>query len=247
MPSWAPRALAGLSCGGEPGHEAVVSPTLIQSRPMRPESVRAIIFDLGGVLLDWDPRYLYRSYFQHPDDMEAFLSEIDFSAWNRQQDEGRRFADGVARLSAQFPHRASLIRAYHQHWEQSIAGPIEGSVQILRGLKAAGYPLFALSNWSDETFPIAYRKYEFLRLFNQVLISGAVRLIKPDPRIFEMMLQKTGHPARNCLLIDDSPANIEVAAELGFRTANFTGAEALEKLLIKLGLLHRSWRRGLIE
>lgn len=214
---------------------------------MQHAPIRAIIFDLGGVLLDWDPRYLYRNYFQQADEMEAFLSEIDFAGWNSQQDKGRRFADAVAQLSSLFPHRASLIRAYHEHWEQSIAGPINGTVNIVRGLKAAGYPLFALSNWSDETFPIAYRKYDFLHIFDQVLISGAVRLIKPDPRIFELMLRRTGCPARNCLLIDDAPANIEVATRLGFQSAQFTSAEALEKLLIELGLLQSSWRRSLIE
>ncbi len=214
---------------------------------MQPKSIRAIIFDLGGVLLDWDPRHLYRRYFQQPEEMEAFLSEIDFSSWNSQQDKGRRFSDGVAQLSAQFPHRAALIRAYHEHWERSIAGPIYGTVRIMRGLKATGYPLFALSNWSDETFPIAYRKYEFLRLFDYVLISGAVRLIKPDPQIFELMLRKTPCPARNCLLIDDAPANIAVAAKLGFQTAQFSNPEALENVLIGLGLLKSSWSRSLIE
>lgn len=197
--------------------------------------------------MDWDPRYLYRSYFQRPDQMEAFLSEIGFAAWNSQQDRGRRFADGVAELSAQFPHRAALIHAYREHWERSIAGPIIGTVSLVRGLKAAGCPLFALSNWSDETFPIAYQKYEFLRLFDEVLISGAVRLIKPDPRIFELMLRQIGYPARNCLLIDDAPANIEVAAQLGFRAVHFSTAEALETLLVELGLLGSSWRRNLIE
>lgn len=214
---------------------------------MQPAPILAIIFDLGGVLLDWDPRYLYRSYFQHPDELEAFLSEVNFAAWNSEQDRGRQFADGVAQLSSRFPHRASLIRAYHEHWERSIAGPITGTVKIVRGLKAAGYPLFALSNWSNETFPLAYRRYDFLHLFDHVLISGAVGIIKPDPRIFELMLRKTGCPARNCLLIDDAPANIKVATRLGFRTARFTTAEALEKLLIELNLLQSSWRRSLIE
>ncbi len=247
MPSWAPLALAGLNCGDVSSREPVKSAILIQCRPMQPASIRTIIFDLGGVLLDWDPRHLYRSYFQQPEEMEAFLSEIDFGAWNSQQDKGRRFADGVAQLSAKFPHRAALIRAYHEHWERSIAGPINGTVQIVRGLKAAGYPLFALSNWSDETFPIAYQKYEFLRLFDYVLISGAVRLIKPDPQLFELMLRKTGCPARNSLLIDDAPANIAAAAKLGFQTVQFSTPEALEKMLIGLGLLKSSWRRGLIE
>jgi 2-haloacid dehalogenase len=224
-----------------------VSPILIQSRPMQSEPIQAIVFDLGGVLLDWDPRYLYQSYFEKPQEMEEFLSEIDFASWNSQQDQGRRFAEGVADLSARFPHRAALIRAYHRNWERSISGPIIGTVNLLRALKAAGYPLYALSNWSAETFPLAYQKYQFLHLFNDVLISGAVRLVKPDPRIFRLILSKVGLPAKNCLLIDDSPENIAVASKLGFRVAQFSTAEALEKLLRELELLDSSWRLNLIE
>lgn len=212
---------------------------------VQPDPIGAIIFDLGGVLLDWDPRYLYRSYFEKPEEMEAFLTEIDFASWNSRQDNGRPFADGVAELSARFPHRSALIQAYREHWEQSISGPIAGTVNILRALKAGGYPLYALSNWSEETFPIAYRKYDFLRLFDYVLVSGTVKLIKPDPKIFQLMLHKIGRPAGSCLLIDDSPGNIAAAKKLGFRALQFSSAAALERQLVELELLEPSWRRNL--
>ncbi len=201
------------------------------------QPIQAIIFDLGGVLLDWDPRHLYRRYFDAPDEMEAFLKEVDFAKWNALQDAGRPFAEGVAELSKRFPHRTELIRAYHQQWEQSVAGPIDGSVRILEELKRAGYPVFALSNWSSETFPIAQRRYDFLRLFDDILISGDVRLIKPDPRIFALMQERTGCAAPRSVLIDDSPANVAAAEQAGFRSVLFRGPEELEREFVSLGIL----------
>lgn len=185
--------------------------TLIESPPMPVQTIKAIIFDLGGVVIDWNPRHLYRRYFESPEEMEAFLSEIRFAAWNAQQDRGRPWAQGVAELSVQFPHRAELIRAYWEHWEESIGGPITGTVEIVRRLKSAGWPLYALTNWSGETFPIARPEYDFLELFEVIIVSGEVGLIKPDPAIFRLALQKTGANAAECLLIDDHAENIAVA------------------------------------
>ncbi len=200
----------------------------------------AVIFDLGGVLLDWNPRHVYRKYFRADEQVDQFLAEIDFADWNRQQDLGRPFAEGVALLSNQFPQYASLIRAYHEHWEESIAGAIGGSVEIARDIKTAGYSLFALSNWSAETFPIARAKYQWLALFQSILISGEVGMAKPDPRIYNLMLQRIGHPATECLLIDDASANIQTAAELGFQTIRFESAPQLARRLRELGLLQAS-------
>lgn len=199
--------------------------------------IRAIIFDLGGVVLEWNPRLVYHRYFGTPEEMEAFLSEIDFAGWNAQQDRGRTLAEGVAVLSQRFPHRAQLIRAYHEHWEDSVGGPIEGTVEIMHRLKNAGWPLFALSNWSAETFPIARRKYACLELFDAIVISGEVGLIKPDPAIFELAVKKTGAPASQCLFIDDHPANIEVAQQLGMHATLFRSPEELERQLREIGLL----------
>ncbi len=198
--------------------------------------IKAIIFDFGGVLLDWDPHNLYRPFFDESRQIDQFLSEIDFPEWNRQQDKGRPFAEGVAELSARFPQHAHLIRAYHERWEDSITGPIAGTVDILRTLKVAGYAVYGLSNWSAETFPIAYRKYDFFKLLDGYIISGDVRLVKPDPAIFRLTLEMTGRPAGECLLIDDSPQNIETARELGFAAILFGSAEVLDAELQKLGL-----------
>ena len=200
-------------------------------------NIQAIIFDFGGVLLDWDPRNLYRRYFDQPEQLERFLSEINFAEWNMMQDKGRPFAEAVAELSARFPQYAELIRAYPEHWEESITGPIQGAVAILRQLKEAGNRLYALSNWSSETFPIAYKKYDFFRLFDEIILSGAVKMVKPDPKIFELALRKIGRPAPECLLIDDSLANILAAKQMGFVTIHFQSPEQLASDLQKLGCL----------
>ena len=140
-------------------------------------SIKAIIFDFGGVLLEWDPRNLYQRYFpDHPQAMDDFLDEIDFYDWNSQQDKGRTFADGIAELSAQFPQHAHLIQAYYDHWEDSITGAIPGTVEILHRLKRIGYPLYGLSNWSAETYPRAKAKYPFFDWFDKVILSGEVKL-----------------------------------------------------------------------
>lgn len=206
--------------------------------------ITTFIFDLGGVVLEWNPRRVYDRHFDSPEQVEAFLKEIDFANWNAQQDKGRPFAEGVAELSARYPHYADLIRLYHTDWELSVPGPIEGTVQIMRELKAAGYPLYALSNWSAETFPIARRKYDCLDLFNGIIISGEVRLVKPDPRIFEMTLQRLGKPAQECLLIDDAPANVTAAARQGFQVILFKSPQALRDEIVALGVLKSAKSTG---
>ena len=184
--------------------------------------IKAIIFDFGGVLLEWDPRHLYQRYFpDQPQAIEDFLTEIDFYDWNAQQDKGRTFADGVAELSAQFPQHAQLIQAYYEHWEDSITGAITGTVVILHRLKQKGYPLYGLSNWSAETYPRARHNYPFFDWFDVVLLSGDVKLIKPDPAIFNLLLSKIGYSASECLLIDDSQPNIATAKSLGFNAIHF--------------------------
>ncbi len=199
--------------------------------------IKAIIFDFGGVLLEWNPRNLYRRYFDRPEEMEAFLSEIDFTSWNAQQDKGRPWDEAVAVLSAQFPHRAELIRSYHEHWEESVTGAIEGTVEIARRLKRAAYHIVGLTNWSAETFPIARRKYDFLHLFDAIIVSGEVGLIKPDPAIFELAVKKTGVPASQCVFIDDHEANVAMAQRLGMQAVLFRGPGALEAKLAEMGIL----------
>jgi len=201
-------------------------------------SIQVIVFDFGGVLLDWNPRNLYRRFFDDPRRMEEFLSEIHFAEWNHEQDKGRPFAEGVAELSARFPQHAGLIRLYYERWEESVSGLIPGSVEILRQLKAGGrHRLYGLSNWSAETFPIARRKYDVFDLLDGYVISGQVGLAKPDPAIFHYLAERLGCLPSACLLIDDSLPNIETARWLGFQTILFRSAEQLGEALMGMGLL----------
>jgi 2-haloacid dehalogenase len=199
---------------------------------------RVVVFDLGGVLIDWNPRYLYRQLFEDEAAMELFLAEVCHSAWNEEQDRGRTFADAVEEAAALYPEQRALIEAYHQRWDEMLAGPIEGTVAILADLKEAGHELHALTNWSAEKFPIARERYAFLTWFETVLVSGEHGLIKPDARIFELLLERIGREASACIYIDDSAKNIAAAEALGFKAIHFQGPEELRGELIGIGLLN---------
>jgi 2-haloacid dehalogenase len=199
---------------------------------MNPTPSPTIVFDLGGVLLDWNARHLYIKLFSGDTvAMEKFLAEVNFPAWNARFDGGHPLAEGIAELSSQFPHYADQIRAFQPRWQETIVGPIWPTVGILQRLKQAGYPLFALSNWSAETYPIMQARYEFLSWFEKVVISGEVGSIKPDEHIFHVFLEIAGRPAGDCLFIDDSEANIATAGRLGFQTIRFLSPEQLESEL----------------
>lgn len=197
-----------------------------------------IIFDFGGVLLDWDPRYLYRKIFNGDEEgMERFLAEVDFYHWNSRQDEGRPFSVALREGCQNYPQYCELLNLYRERWIESIAGPLQGTVEILAALKQAGYPLYGLSNWSAETFHLVSSQYPFLSWFERIILSGEVRLVKPDPRIFELTLTQIGRQAPECLLIDDSLHNITTAQSLGFQTIHFQSPQQLRQELINFGLL----------
>lgn len=194
--------------------------------------IKAIIFDYGNVLLEWNPRFIYDRYFpDDPEGMEHFFKEVNFAEWNMQQDKGRPFKEGVAVLSREFPHYSHLIQAYHDLWIDSVGGAIAGTVDILKRLKQAGYPVYGLSNWSAETFPHMRERHDFFDLFNDMVISGEVGHVKPEPQIFQILLDKIGKPAEECLFIDDSLANIQQAQKLGFATILFQSPQQLESSL----------------
>jgi 2-haloacid dehalogenase len=202
------------------------------------QTIQAILFDFGNVLLEWNPRHIYRRYFPNDEAaMEHFLHEVNFMEWNAQQDKGRSFAEGVAELSREFPHYANLIQAYQDNWSESIGDPVAGTVEIMKRLKQAGYPVYGLSNWSSETFPMVRNKFIFFDLLDDIVISGEVGQIKPEPEIFEIALQRIGRPANECLFIDDSLANIEQARKMGFAVVHFQSPEQLETELKNLQLL----------
>jgi 2-haloacid dehalogenase len=184
----------------------------------------AVVFDLGGVLVDWDPRHLYRSLFDDEAEMERFLAEVTTQAWNLEQDRGRPFAEAIAELSREHPDRAELIEAFWSRWPEMLGEPLHETVDVLADLRATGIRLLALTNWSAETFPLAIPRYPFLAWFEAVIVSGEVGMVKPDPAIFR-------------ILIDDSIANVEAAGALGFRALRFTDAAALRRHLSATGLL----------
>lgn len=196
-----------------------------------------IVFDLGGVLIDWDPRHLYRKIFADQQEMEAFLRDVCSPAWNAQTDGETSFQDAIEELIPQFPAYASQIRAYFSRWEEMVAGIYPETVQILAELREAGYPLAALSNWSSETFPIVNARYEFLDWFSPLIISGQVGLIKPDPQIFSLLVCSLDRPAGECLYIDDLEENIQVAAQVGFQTILYSSPQQLRTELTSAGIL----------
>ena len=205
---------------------------------MTPSTIKAIVFDYGNVLIDWNPRNVYKRFFpDDPEGMEQFLQEINFMEWNALQDRGRPFAEGVAVLSEQFPHYAELSRAYHENWSDSIGEIYAGTVEILKQLKGAGYPLYGFSNWSAETFPLVRTKHDFFDLFDDMVISGEVGFAKPEPEIYQILLEKIGRPAQECLFIDDSLPNIQQANKIGFATIHFQSPPQLEEELIELHLI----------
>lgn len=201
-------------------------------------SIRALIFDFGGVLINWDPRRVFQKYFSNDSQaVDNFLAEINFPAWNLQQDKGHPFAQAVAELSAQFPQYAHLIHAYDEEWEESITGVIPGTVELLHKLKAAGYLLYGLTNWNVEKYSIVRHKYAFFDLFDDIVVSGEVKLIKPDPAIFQLLLRKINRLPQECVMIDDTLKTIEAARKMGFVSILFTTPKNLEAELFRLNVL----------
>ena len=196
------------------------------------------IFDFGGVLLDWNPRHLYRKLFPGDEPaMERFLAEIGFSEWNLLQDAGRPFSIAVAELCTRHPHYCDLIRAYDERFLEAVGGAIHGTVDILRRLHLSGFPLYGLSNWPAEKFRLVRPHYAFFDWFQGMVISGEVGVVKPDPRIFHLLLEQVARPADECLLIDDSAANIAAAQTLGFQTILFHSPAQLAAELSSRALL----------
>jgi 2-haloacid dehalogenase len=198
---------------------------------------RAALFDLGGVLVDWNPRHLYRRLFADERVMEEFLSAICTQEWNEEQDLGRPFAEGVRLLVERHPHHATEIRAYDASWHEMLGGPIAGSVVLLDELRRRGVPLFALTNWSAEKFPVGRARFGFFDWFAGIVVSGEEGVKKPDPRIFDLAIRRFGLDPGQTLFVDDSAINAAAAAALGFRAHRFVDAQGLRAALVAHGLL----------
>ena len=196
------------------------------------------MFDLGGVLIDWNPRHLYRKLFAGDEDAtEWFLANVCTAEWNARQDAGRSFADAVAELMPRHADKADLIEAYGRRFDEMIAGVIEGTVDILAALKRAGVPRYALTNWSAETFPPQRKRFEFLSWFDGIVVSGQEGVIKPDPRIFRILLERYRIASWEAVFIDDNPDNAAAATGLGMHGIHFRSPELLRRELEALALL----------
>jgi 2-haloacid dehalogenase len=203
-----------------------------------PPQRRVVVFDFGGVLLNWNPRHLYRKLFAGDEAaMESFLANVCTPAWNERQDAGRSFADAVAELLPRHPDKAALIAAFGQRFDEMIAGPIDGTVEILAELKRAGVPRYGLTNFSAETFGPQRQRFEFLSWFDGIVVSGEEGVIKPDPRIFRILLERYRIAPEEAVFIDDSPGNAAAAVALGIHGIHFRSPELLRRELASLGLL----------
>lgn len=199
-------------------------------------SITSIIFDLGNVLIGWDARRLYNRLLPDPVAVDSFLEQIHFMEWNAKQDAGRPFHEGVAELTKEFPQYAKLIHAYDVHWEESLTGVYDETVSIVRDLKLAGWQLSLLSNFSIEKFNLIRSKHDFLNLFDDLVISGEHKTIKPEPAIFDITLQRINRKAEECLFIDDYLANINTASKMGFHTIQYFSPTQLRTDLKKLSI-----------
>jgi 2-haloacid dehalogenase len=200
-------------------------------------SITTIVFDLGGVLIDWNPRYVFRSLFNTTEEMEWFLSHICTNAWNEEQDAGYPLQQATNDLLVLHPQWEREIKAYYGRWEEMLKGPIAETVALLRQLKEGGrYRLYALTNWSAETFPVALRKYDFLHRFEGIVVSGTEKTRKPFPEIYDILLSRYGIASGEAVFIDDNPYNVAAGKNAGMAGIHFQNAGQLAVGLRELGV-----------
>ena len=205
---------------------------------MTPSSFDTLIFDLGGVLIDWNPEYLYRKLFDDEAAMSHFLTHICTPEWNAEQDAGRPLAVATQLLLDQYPAHETHIRAFYDRWPEMLGGPIAGTVDLLEELRQVGsHRLLALTNWSGETFPIAQARYDFLGYFEGILVSGDEKLKKPDPRIYRLLIDRYAVDPARSIFVDDSAKNVAAASELGIHAIQFHDPAQFRAELEALGVL----------
>jgi len=200
--------------------------------------IKTIIFDLGAVLIDWNPRYMYRTLFEDEAEMEKFLADITTSDWNEEQDAGRPLHEGTEILVQQYPEHEYHIRAFYGRWDEMLGEAFHDTVEIFQQLKESGkYKIYALTNWSAETFPVAYERFEFLQWFDGIVVSGAEKMRKPTPEFYHILLDRYLVKPEEALFIDDNYRNILAAEKLGIQCIHFTVAEQLEEELKRLNVI----------
>ncbi len=205
--------------------------------PVNDGAVDTVVFDLGGVLIDWSPYYLYRKLLDSDEEIARFLDEIDLFNWLQGVDADQPFQRGVAELSARLPQHAELIEAYWHRWEETLNGSLDDSLAVVAELKAEGVPLYVISNWSSETWHHATQRFAFLDWFEGLVISGLEGVAKPDPKIFHLACERYNLRPEGAVFIDDRADNVESARTLGFHGIHFKDAAALRRQLTALELL----------
>lgn len=201
-----------------------------------PQTPTTVVFDIGNVLLRWNPRHLYRTIFDDEAEMEWFLSTICTPDWNLEQDRGRDWEEAIAFLVKDYPDHESAIRAFHERWEETVSGPFEQNVALLDRLRQAGIPNYCITNFSSPKLALAQKKYPFLKGFDGIIVSGDERLLKPDPAIYQLLLSRYHLKAQDCVFIDDSKANVDGARSVGFHAIHFTESVDLAEALRSYGI-----------
>ena len=199
--------------------------------------IDTVVFDLGGVLIDWDPRHLYRQLFADEDEMELFLATVCTLEWHARFDEGRPIAEGIAELVERHPELEPMIRAYAERWQDMFAGEVPGTVDVLESLHDRGVPLFAITNWPGETFPAARERFGFLARFDGIVVSGEEGVMKPDRRLFGVLVDRHGVDPAASLFVDDTQRHLDTAAAMGFSVERFTDPASLRDRLVREQLL----------
>ena len=202
-----------------------------------PARLTTVVFDVGTVLLDWDPRHLYRKIFADPTEMEWFLANVCTPAWNMAQDKGRAWPKAEAEAITRHPGYAPQIRAFRARWHEMIAGSIAGTVAILDKLAAAGVPLYAITNFASDTFREARAKFEFFDHFGGAAVSGDLHILKPDPAIYHSLARNCGLDLTRCVFIDDVEQNVTGARAVGMTAIHFINPKQLAAELVPLGFL----------
>ena len=197
--------------------------------------IEAVVFDLGGVLIDWDPRYVYRQLFADPADMEAFLGSVCTSDWHRAHDLGADIGQSCEQLALRYPEHRDMIMVWAERGEEMVAGQFDDTVELLSELKASGMPCYALSNMEPDAFAVRRTRFGFMQWFDAHVISGLEGVAKPDRRIFEILLHRHGLRPRATVFIDDQARNVDAARDLGLVALHFSSAAQLRQDLLALG------------
>jgi FMN phosphatase YigB (HAD superfamily) len=190
-----------------------------------------IVFDVGGVLVDWDPRHLYRNVFEDEAEMERFLAEVCTWEWHHHHDAGVRFAESIPALTERFPHEAERIAMWETRYGEMVLGEIPGTVDVLRDLHARGDRLLVLSNMTSEVWGPLTERFDWFALFEGWVVSGDDRVVKPDPAIYRLLVDRFGVDPATSTFVDDRQENVDAAVALGFDAVLFTGADDLRRRL----------------